>query len=132
MSLSHSLPLRVYYEDTDFSGRVYHASYLRFMERGRTEWLRALGFEHRSLSGEAGLVFAVRGMQIEFLAPALMDDSLLIETGIASTKGAIISFQQTISRDGVPLVEALVRVVTLKNERAVRPPRDLLAKIVGR
>ena len=132
MSLSHSLPLRVYYEDTDFSGRVYHASYLRFMERGRTEWLRALGFEHRSLFGEAGLVFAVRGMQIEFLAPALMDDSLLIETGIASTKGAIISFQQTISRDGVPLVEALVRVVTLKNERAVRPPRDLLAKIVGR
>jgi len=132
MSLSHSLPLRVYYEDTDFSGRVYHASYLRFMERGRTEWLRALGFEHRSLSGEAGLVFAVRGMQIEFLAPALMDDSLLIETGIANTKGAIISFQQTISRDGVPLVEALVRVVTLKNERAVRPPRDLLAKIVGR
>ena len=132
MSLSHSLPLRVYYEDTYFSGRVYHASYLRFMERGRTEWLRALGFEHRSLSGEAGLVFAVRGMQIEFLAPALMDDSLLIETGIANTKGAIISFQQTISRDGVPLVEALVRVVTLKNERAVRPPRDLLAKIVGR
>jgi len=129
MTLSHNLPLRVYYEDTDFSGRVYHASYLRFMERGRTEWLRALGFEHRTLSGDAGVVFAVRGMQIEFLAPALMDDSLVVETAITSTKGAIITFQQKISRDGAPLVDALVRVVTLKNERAVRPPRELLAKI---
>src|SRR5271155_5592062 len=74
--------LRVYYEDTDFSGRVYHASYLRFFERGRTEWLRALGFDHKTLAGEAGLFFAVRGLQIEYVAPALMDDALTIETEI--------------------------------------------------
>ena len=71
---SQDLDLRVYYEDTDFSGRVYHASYLRFMERGRTEWLRALGFEHGALAGEQGLVFAVRWLEIEYLAPAVIDD----------------------------------------------------------
>src|SRR5580692_4000048 len=86
------LTLRVYYEDTDFSGRVYHASYLRFLERGRTEWLRALGFEHGALAGEAGLVFVVRGLQIEYLAPALMDDQLTIETEVSATRGAIIEF----------------------------------------
>ncbi len=129
MPLSHALSLRVYYEDTDFSGRVYHASYLRFLERGRTEWLRALGFEHRSLkSGAEGFVFAVRGLQIEFLAPALMDDLLTIDTSVAGTHGAIIEFSQRILRAGSLLVEASVRVVTLKNERAVRPPPALLAR----
>jgi acyl-CoA thioester hydrolase len=129
MTMTHALPLRVYYEDTDFSGRVYHASYLRFLERGRTEWLRALGFEHRALHGAASLVFAVRGLEIEYLAPALMDDSLTIETSIAGTHGAIIEFDQRILRADRKLVEARIRVVTLRNERAVRPPRELLARI---
>src|SRR5271155_5255909 len=90
--------LRVYYEDTDFSGRVYHASYLRFLERGRTEWLRALGFDHSTLAGEAGLIFAVRGLQIEYLAPALMDDLLTVETEFGGTRGALIEFNQQILR----------------------------------
>ena len=121
--------LRVYYEDTDASGRVYHASYLRFLERGRTEWLRALGFEHRTLAGEGGLIFAVRGLQIEYVAPALMDDALAIETEFAGTRGAIIEFNQHILRRDRLLVHASVRVVTIRNDRPVRAPRDLLIRL---
>jgi tol-pal system-associated acyl-CoA thioesterase len=78
---THLLPVRVYYEDTDFSGVVYHASYLRFMERGRTELLRATGVDQSELHGtEEGLSFAVRRMRIDYLKPARMDDVLTIET----------------------------------------------------
>jgi len=124
--------LRVYYEDTDFSGRVYHASYLRFLERGRTEWLRALGFDHKTLAGDAGLFFAVRGLQVEFLAPAVIDDALTIATEFVGTRGAVIHFDQHITRDGERLVQASVRVVTLSRDRPVRPPRALLALLSGR
>ena len=79
-----ALWVRVYYEDTDFSGRVYHASYLRFLERGRTEWLRRRGFAHRDLAESSGVVFAVRSLQIEYLAPAMMDDLLEVETSVAA------------------------------------------------
>ena len=123
--------LRVYYEDTDFSGRVYHASYLRFLERGRTEWLRALGFDHSTLAGEAGLFFAVRGLQIEYLAPALMDDTLTVETEFGGTRGALIEFNQQILRREQPLVHASVRVVTMRNNRPVRAPRELTSGISG-
>ena len=130
MSLKHRMNVRVYYEDTDFSGRVYHASYLRFLERGRTEWLRALGFEHGALSGSDGVVFAVRGLSIEYLAPALMDNLLSIDTSVSLVKGAVIEFAQIIARDDVRLVEANVRVVTLKSDRATRPPRALLNAVI--
>ena len=92
------LDLRVYYEDTDFSGRVYHASYLRFMERGRTEWLRALGYEHGALAGEQGLVFAVRSLEIEYLAPR--SSTIFCASKRASTeiRGAVIEFAQLILR----------------------------------
>lgn len=120
--------LRVYYEDTDFSGRVYHASYLRFLERGRTEWLRALGFDHKTLASEAGLFFAVRGLRIEYVAPALMDDALTIETEFVGMRGAILEVDQQILRRGQLLVDASVRIVTIKNDRPVRAPRDLLAR----
>ncbi|MGD0565638.1 MAG: tol-pal system-associated acyl-CoA thioesterase [Roseiarcus sp.] len=123
------LDLRVYYEDTDFSGRVYHASYLRFMERGRTEWLRALGFEHGALSGEQGLVFAVRGLQIEYLVSAVMDDLLRVETRLAGIRGAVIEFAQLILRRSERIAEAKVRVVALKNGRATRIPRELRARL---
>jgi len=121
--------LRVYCEDTDFSRRVYHASYLRFLERGRTEWLRALGFDHKTLADEAGLFFAIRGLQIEYVAPAFMDDALTIETEFAGATGAIIEFNQQILRRGQPLVHATVRVVTMRNDRPVRAPRELLARL---
>ena len=123
------LDLRVYYEDTDFSGRVYHASYLRFMERGRTEWLRALGFEHGALAGEQGLMFAVRGLEIEYLAPAVIDDLLRIETRLAGIRGAVIEFAQVVLRRGEKLAEAKVRVVAVKNGRATRIPGELRARL---
>ena len=89
-ALSHPPPdtlwVRVYYEDTDFSARVYHASYLRFLERGRTEWLRKRGFAHRDLAQSSGVAFAVRSLQIEYLAPAMMDD--LLERGDQRRRGA--------------------------------------------
>ena len=88
------LELRVYYEDTDFSGRVYHASYLKFLERGRTEWLRARGLEHRELSNSANVIFAVRGLEIEYLAPASMDDLLTVVTTLAGARGAVVEFNQ--------------------------------------
>src|ERR1700728_4836219 len=131
MSAKNILDLRVYYEDSDFSRRVYHASYLRFLERGRTEWLRALGFDHSTLAGEAGLVFAVRGVQIEYLAPALMDDPLTVETEFGGTRGALIEFNQRILRREQPLVHASVRVVTMRNDRPVRAPRELTSGISG-
>ena len=92
-----ALWVRVYYEDTDFSGRVYHASYLRFLERGRTEWLRRRGFTHRDLAESSGVAFAVRSLQIEFLAPAMMDDLLEVETGAVLVRGASIDFKQRVT-----------------------------------
>lgn len=124
--MRHLMELRVYYEDTDFSGRVYHASYLRFMERGRTEWLRSRGYEHAELSRSSNLVFAVRTLEIEYLSPALMDDKLIVSTELADGKGATMRFQQSILRDEKLLAKAAVGVVALRNDRPVRPPRTFL------
>jgi acyl-CoA thioester hydrolase len=127
--LSHPPPdalwVRVYYEDTDFSGRVYHASYLRFLERGRTEWLRRRGFAHRDLATNSGVAFAVRSLQIEYLAPALMDDLLTVETSVATARGASIKFQQRVWRGDKELVTATALVAAIRDDRAARLPDDL-------
>jgi len=124
-SKATALEVRVYYEDTDFSGRVYHASYLRFLERGRTEWLRQIGFGHRELAATSGLVFAVRRLQIEYLAPALMDDLLSVESRASFVRGASLEFQQRIVLDGRELVTAAVLVVALREGRPARIPERL-------
>ena len=103
----------VYYEDTDFSGRVYHASYLRFLERGRTEWLRGRGLAHREMAEGSGLVFAVRSLKIDYLAPALMDDLLRVETSVIAARGASIEFRQLILRGDKELAAAAVRVAAI-------------------
>jgi acyl-CoA thioester hydrolase len=121
----HRLDLRVYYEDTDFSGRVYHASYLRFLERGRTEWLRAQGFEQRELAAGAALVFAVRRIEIDYLRAALMDDLLIVETKIAAVGGASIDFAQAVLRGDETIVRAIVGVAALSNGRPIRLPREM-------
>jgi acyl-CoA thioester hydrolase len=120
-----ALWVRVYYEDTDFSGRVYHASYLRFLERGRTEWLRRRGFAHRDLAENSGVVFAVRSLQIEFLAPAMMDDLLEVETSVAAERGASIEFKQRVLRGDKELVAAEVLVASIRDGRPARIPADL-------
>ena len=123
----HELAVRVYYEDTDFSGRVYHASYLRFMERGRTEWLRSLGYEHGALAGEQHVVFAVRRLEIDYLAPAAIDDLLCVETRVAAVRGAAIDFAQTVSRGDKSLAAAKVVVAALRDGRPMRVPPALRA-----
>jgi acyl-CoA thioester hydrolase len=120
-----TLWVRVYYEDTDFSGRVYHASYLRFLERGRTEWLRRRGFAHRDLAQNSGVAFAVRSLKIEYLAPAVMDDLLTVETSLAKARGASIEFQQRVLRDDKELVTAAALVAAIREGRSARIPADL-------
>ncbi|PWB83353.1 MAG: tol-pal system-associated acyl-CoA thioesterase [Methylocystaceae bacterium] len=126
----HRLPIRVYYEDTDFSGLVYHASHLRFMERGRTELLRELGIHQRALLEEssAGLFFVVRAMTIDFRKPALMDDLLTVETVVEDVGGATVALAQRVLRDGELLVFASVKVAAVENGRARRLPPDVRAK----
>jgi acyl-CoA thioester hydrolase len=126
----HVMPVRVYYEDTDFSGIVYHANYLRFMERGRSNYLRLLGADQRSLFEEAeheapGFAFVVRSMTIEFLKPARMDDVLEIVTAYEEVKGASIVLHQRITRADELLIEAHVRVAFVSGGRARPIPKAL-------
>ena len=129
----HILPVRVYFEDTDFSGVVYHGAYIRFMERGRSDFLRHLGVGHDALDrGEHGepLAFAVRRIAAEFLKPARIDDVLEVETRPADLGGARIVLSQTVRRGDTVLVTAEVTVVMINSEgRARRLPdavRDVL------
>jgi len=126
----HHMAVRVYYEDTDFTGIVYHASYLRFMERGRTNYLRLIGADHRSLfeatEREApGFAFVVRAMAIEFLKPARMDDVLVVTTQPAEVKGASMTLLQKVARGDDVLVEADVRVAFVSGGRARPIPKPL-------
>jgi len=110
---SHRFPVRIYYEDTDFSGNVYHAAYLKFFERGRTEFLREMGVHHAALAAE-GLAFAVRSMTIEFLGAAHIDDLLTVTTEVAAVSGARLVLEQTIHREGAALTAARVTVVAIR------------------
>jgi acyl-CoA thioester hydrolase len=126
----HHMQLRVYYEDTDFSGIVYHASYLRFMERGRTNHLRLMGAEQHALFSETeaeapGFAFVVRSMQIDFLKPARMDDVLDIVTWPVAVKGASIVLAQEVRRDEDVLVKAQVRVAFISGGKAQPIPKSL-------
>ena len=126
----HHMQVRVYYEDTDFSGIVYHANYLRFMERGRTNHLRLMGAEQHALFEQAkaetpGFAFVVRSMDIDFLRPARMDDVLEIVTGPQVVKGASITLHQRVNRGEELLVEASVRVAFISGGRARPIPKPL-------
>ena len=126
----HIMSIRVYYEDTDFSGIVYHANYLRFMERGRTNHLRLLGAGHRSLFEEAqqeapGFAFVVRSMQVEFLKPARMDDVLEVTTAPEEVKGASVMLYQRVERNGELIVDAHVQVAFVSGGRAKPIPKPL-------
>ena len=126
----HHMQVRVYYEDTDFSGIVYHASYLRFMERGRTNHLRLMGAEQHALFAEAqaetaGFAFVVRSMQIDFLRPARMDDVLEVDTWPVAVKGASITVAQEVRCGGEVLVKAQVRVAFIAEGRAQPIPKAL-------
>jgi acyl-CoA thioester hydrolase len=126
----HRMQVRVYYEDTDFSGIVYHANYLRFMERGRTNYLRLLGADQHALFAQAqaeapGFAFVVRAMQIEYLKPARMDDVLEVITAPLEVKGASITLAQEVRRGADVLVEACVKVAFVAGGRARPIPKAL-------
>jgi acyl-CoA thioester hydrolase len=111
--VSHTLPLRVYYEDTDAAGMVYHANYLKFAERGRSEMLRSLGFPHRKLGAENGVGFAVRRCAIEYLAPARLEDDLTVVTTLTGVGGATLHARQQIRRDDQLLADLDVVVACI-------------------
>ena len=126
----HVMSVRVYYEDTDFSGLVYHASYLRFMERGRTNYLRLIGADHRALFEQAekeapGFAFVVRHMSIDFRKPAYMDDVLDLVTSPEEVRGASVTLNQKVMRNGDLLVEAHVQVAFVSGGRAKPIPKPL-------
>ena len=132
----HIMPVRVYYEDTDFSGVVYHANYLRFMERGRTNYLRLLGAAHGELLAQAqgetpGFAFVVRSMRIEFLRPARMDDLLDVVTAPQEVRGASMLLRQAVKRADEVLVEAQVRVACVAGGRARPIPKPLRLAMEG-
>jgi acyl-CoA thioester hydrolase len=126
----HHMQVRVYYEDTDFSGIVYHANYLRFMERGRTNHLRLMGADQHALFEQAqaetpGFAFVVRSMEIDFLRPARMDDLLDVVTWAIAVKGASITLAQEVRRGAEVLVAAKVRVAFISEGRAKPIPKSL-------
>ena len=128
----HVMPVRVYYEDTDLAGIVYHANYLRFMERGRTNHLRLMGAEQHALFAEAeietpGFAFVVRSMTLDFLKPARMDDVLEVVTWPVAVKGASIVLAQEVRRGADVLVKAEVRVAFISEGRAQPIPKAIRA-----
>ncbi len=124
--MTHLFNLRVYYEDTDLAGIVYYANYLRFIERGRTEWVRSLGIDQVTLKAEEGIVFAVRRVEADYLAPAKFDDELVVETTPAAVTGARITLLQEVRRGGTVLFSAQVTLVALSETgHPVRLPANI-------
>jgi acyl-CoA thioester hydrolase len=127
----HHLPVRVFYEDTDFTGVVYHAGYLRFFERGRSSHLRAAGVTHQALLARPDpAAFAVLRIEVDYLRPARVDDALVVRSGLIGLEGARIRFAQEVRRDGQVLCKARVVAVSLHPDgRARRPPPDLVGAL---
>lgn len=127
-------PVRAYYEDTDASGVVYHAQYLKYFERARTEWLRSMGFSQHGLRGRLDVVFTVANLEIDYLRPARLDDELEVTVIVAQMRRASLHFQQVLTRTGerdVPLARARVRVgaVDVHNFRPCPLPAEFVEHV---
>lgn len=128
--MGHSLQIRVYYEDTDLAGIVYYANYLKFIERARTEWVRALGVDQARLKAETGIVFAVRRIEADYLSPAHFDDLLDVHTSLREMRGARLILDQAVLRQDKVLFRAGVTLVCLDARgRAARLPADIRQRI---
>jgi acyl-CoA thioester hydrolase len=130
MTATHEI--RVYFEDTDFTGRVYHGAFVRFLERGRTEMLRAAGFDHSALMArEKPVYFTIRGLEIAFRGPAVIDDLLTVVSSPAESGRATLVVDQAITRASETLVTARVELCFIDGAgRPVRPPQDIRAALV--
>lgn len=110
--MPHTLPIRVYYEDTDMAGIVYYANYLRYIERARSDWVRGLGIDQNAMKAQ-GLVFAVRRVEADYLMPARLDDELVVETEVLQVTGARLVMDQVVRRGKDRLFHAIVTVVVI-------------------
>lgn len=130
MAAPHTLTIRVYYEDTDLGGVVYYANYLRFIERGRSEALRALGIDQVALKA-AGLVFVVRRLTADYLSPARFDDLVEVGTEVSAIGGATVEMTQEVRRGDTPLFRATVQVACMDlGGRPRRLPTEVRARLV--
>jgi len=128
--MAHHFPVRVYYEDTDLAGIVYYANYLKFIERARSEWVRALGIDQAELKRESGIVFAVRRLEADYLLPARFDDLLTVETRLVAQTAARLVLAQDVRRGDALLFAAQVTLVCLaESGRPARLPADVRQKI---
>jgi acyl-CoA thioester hydrolase len=128
----HRLAVRVYYEDTDFTGLVYHASYIRFFERGRSDFLRLIGIGHADLARQ-DTVFAVTRLEVAFHRAARIDDALVVASRLVTAKGVRVRFAQTITRGGDAIASATVEVACIDRAgRPRRPPPGLAAALIAR
>ena len=127
----HRLPVRVYYEDTDFTGLVYHGNYVRYFERGRSDALRLMGVGHAELlDGDQPMAFVVSKMALTFLKPARIDEELVVRTHYDAIKGPRLLISQTITRGGDALCRAEVEVVCIHMDgRPRRPTRRLVERV---
>jgi acyl-CoA thioester hydrolase len=129
--MTHRFGLRVYYEDTDLAGIVYYANYLKFIERARSEWVRGLGIDQARLRAETGIVFAVRRVEADYLAPARFDDLLTVTTAPTEVTAARITLRQRVLRGEAVLFDAAVTLVALTAEgRPARLPAALRQALV--
>lgn len=112
-----SIRVRIYYEDTDAGGVVYHANYLKYMERARSEWLREMGWDVQKLEEEFGIIFAINKVQLEYLSPARLNDELLVSTELIQIGKVRLSFKQNIYNDGKLITTGMVKVAVLNNDK---------------
>ena len=127
-SVAFHWPVRVYWEDTDAGGVVYYANYLKFMERARSEWLRALGFEQDALRDGAGVIFVVRRVEVDYLSPARFNDEIDVDVSVHEVGRASLSLKQTLTRGSTRLVSAQVRLacVDASHFKPVKIPPSIL------
>lgn len=129
--MTHSISVRVYYEDTDLAGIVYYANYLKFIERARSEWVRGLGIDQSEVRERHGIVFAVRRVEADYLKPAVFDDLLQVTTRLVELGGARIVLDQAVLRGELTLFTARVTLVCMGEAGAMRLPADLRAALSG-
>ncbi|MDV4145753.1 MULTISPECIES: tol-pal system-associated acyl-CoA thioesterase [Shimia] len=123
--MTYTLPIRIYYEDTDMAGIVYYANYLKFIERGRSEWVREIGMDQLKMKAE-GIVFAVRRVEADYLGSAKLDDELIVETEVASVTAARLVMEQRVKRGEEVLFHAMVTVVCMNEAgQPVRLPANI-------
>ena len=128
--MQHEFPVRVYYEDTDMAGIVYHANYLKFIERARSEWVKGMGIDQNALREHEGVVFVIRRIEADFRASARFDDELVVHTKVQSVGGVRLVLNQEVQRAGEALFTAEVTLVSMTLDgQPTRLPQELRRKV---